>query len=200
MPAVEKPQHSLVGKLQSPAAKAALTSLWAIVRVLLVLMALLTIYEFLPVPDTTSVWAVFGSLTLLLLIWLVVVLRQVLKLRKSNQPIIEVSSSLVLTLILLVISFSLTYLMIATAYPHAFSEPINKPAALYFSMTVTSTVGFGDIVPVSDLARHVVTFQMFLNLLWLGFVLNAITTVAKARKYQLVSGAASTTADASHDN
>lgn len=200
MPAVEKPQHSLVGKLQSPAAKAALTSLWAIVRVLLVLMALLTIYEFLPVPDTTSVWAVFGSLTLLLLIWLVVVLRQVLKLRKSNQPIIEVSSSLVLTLILLVISFSLTYLMIATAYPNAFSEPINKPAALYFSMTVTSTVGFGDIVPVSDLARHVVTFQMFLNLLWLGFVLNAITTVAKARKYQLVSGAASTTADASHDN
>ena len=41
-------------------------------------------------------------------------------------------------------------------------------------MTITSTVGFGDIVPVSTLARNVVTFQMLLNLVVLGAAVRGV--------------------------
>ena len=36
-------------------------------------------------------------------------------------------------------------------------------------MTTFATVGYGDIVPASEVARRLVTFQMFLDLLVLGF-------------------------------
>ena len=40
--------------------------------------------------------------------------------------------------------------------------------ALYFTVTVFSTVGFGDILAVSDTGRAVVTIQMISNLVLLG--------------------------------
>jgi hypothetical protein len=45
---------------------------------------------------------------------------------------------------------------------------------VYFSVTVFATVGFGDISPVSDPARIVVTVQMIADLLVLGLVLRAV--------------------------
>ena len=36
-------------------------------------------------------------------------------------------------------------------------------------MTTFATVGYGDIVATSQVARRIVTFQMFLDLLVLGF-------------------------------
>ena len=41
-------------------------------------------------------------------------------------------------------------------------------SALYFTVTVFSTVGFGDIVAVTDTGRAVVTAQVVANLLVLG--------------------------------
>lgn len=45
---------------------------------------------------------------------------------------------------------------------------MTRTSALYFSVTVLSTVGFGDITAKTDAARLVVTAQMFFDLLALG--------------------------------
>ena len=50
-----------------------------------------------------------------------------------------------------------------------FSEPLTRSSALYFSVTVFSTVGFGDITAKTDPARLVVTGQMLLDVILLGF-------------------------------
>jgi hypothetical protein len=50
-------------------------------------------------------------------------------------------------------------LTMSLSAPHAFSEPLNRTAALYFAVTLFSTVGLGDIAPVSR-RRAVVTVQM----------------------------------------
>ena len=42
--------------------------------------------------------------------------------------------------------------------------PLTKVGALYFTMTILATVGFGDIVAVSDSARIVVMVQMVVGL------------------------------------
>jgi hypothetical protein len=51
---------------------------------------------------------------------------------------------------------------------------------MYFSVIVIATVGFGDIVPISDAARAVVMLQAFLGVVLIGLFLNAVAYRAKA--------------------
>ncbi len=53
--------------------------------------------------------------------------------------------------------------------------------ALYFTISVFSTVGFGDIVPRSDTARVIVSAQMILDLALLGAVVRLIFNAARSR-------------------
>jgi hypothetical protein len=54
-----------------------------------------------------------------------------------------------------------------------FTERLDHTRALYFTITVFSTVGFGDITPRADLARIIVSIQMLLDLVILGSVVRA---------------------------
>jgi voltage-gated potassium channel len=45
---------------------------------------------------------------------------------------------------------------------------LTRTDALYFTVTVFTTVGFGDIVATTQVARLVVTVQMILDLVVLG--------------------------------
>ncbi|MBK8208683.1 MAG: two pore domain potassium channel family protein [Rhodospirillales bacterium] len=45
---------------------------------------------------------------------------------------------------------------------------------LYFSSIVITTVGFGDIVPMTALARGIVAFEAVLGVILAGLFLNAI--------------------------
>jgi len=51
---------------------------------------------------------------------------------------------------------------------------MKKIDAMYFTVTVFSTVGFGDITAKTDLARSIVTIQMLFNLVVLGLVAKVI--------------------------
>ncbi len=53
--------------------------------------------------------------------------------------------------------------------PGSFTEPLSRMAALYFSLSVFSTVGFGDIAAQTDLARGLVSLQIVCNLVLIGF-------------------------------
>ena len=50
-----------------------------------------------------------------------------------------------------------------------FTEPLTRADALHLSTTVFTSVGFGDISAVSEAARLLVTLQMILDLLLLGW-------------------------------
>jgi hypothetical protein len=51
---------------------------------------------------------------------------------------------------------------------------VTRVGALYFTVAVFTTVGFGDIVARSDPARALVTVQMLLDLVILGGLVRAI--------------------------
>jgi hypothetical protein len=76
----------------------------------------------------------------------------------------------------------------------AFSqEHLTRTDALYLTVTVFATVGFGDISPVSQAARVAVMFQMLLDLVFLGVGINAFVTAARAgRKRQSATEGAET--------
>jgi hypothetical protein len=56
---------------------------------------------------------------------------------------------------------------------------MDRTDAIYFTVTVFATVGFGDIAPVTESARVVVTLQMVGDLLVLGVLLQAIVGAVK---------------------
>jgi voltage-gated potassium channel len=63
--------------------------------------------------------------------------------------------------------------------PSSFSEPLDHTRALYFTITVLSTVGFGDITPRTDPTRIMVSIQMLLDLVLIGVVVRVIFSAAR---------------------
>lgn len=80
---------------------------------------------------------------------------------------------------LFLLLFATTYVVIEAARPGQFSQSLTRVDSLYFTITVFATVGFGDITPVSQGARVLVTIQMVANLLVLGLLVNSILEAVK---------------------
>ncbi len=74
--------------------------------------------------------------------------------------------------------FAAVYLSLSEASTTHFSEPLDHSGALYLTITIFSTVGFGDITPEGDVARLVVSTQMLLDLVVIGAVVRLLTTAA----------------------
>jgi voltage-gated potassium channel len=70
--------------------------------------------------------------------------------------------------------FASIYLGMAYASPKNFSAPMNHTNALYLTVTMFATVGFGDITPVTALARIVASIQMMLDLVVLGVIVKVV--------------------------
>ena len=66
--------------------------------------------------------------------------------------------------------FARLYLSSSLSDPGTFSEPLDHATALYVTVTLFATVGFGDIVAKTDSMRLVVTAQMLINLIVVGAV------------------------------
>ncbi len=139
-----------------------------VARVVGVIAATLVVYALLPVKDTGSArFAVVLAFVGLVVIF-VVFARQMLRLSRSDTPVLTAVQALCLVFGLFVTLYALVYLSISVSTPEAFSQELNKVGALYFAMTIMSTVGFGDIAAVSDPARIMVMIQMVLGAVLLG--------------------------------
>ena len=79
------------------------------------------------------------------------------------------------------VAFSSTYLAMSHEAATTFTMSLDHLEALYFTITVFSTVGFGDITPRTDAARLVVSIQMLLDLVVIGAVVRIIFSAARNR-------------------
>ncbi|HEX2300451.1 MAG TPA: potassium channel family protein [Pseudonocardiaceae bacterium] len=68
----------------------------------------------------------------------------------------------------------MTYVVLAGNQPGSFTEPLSRTDSLYFSVTVFSTVGFGDIAARSAPARVIVMTQMLVDLVVVGVIAKLI--------------------------
>ena len=163
-----EPPH---GPAQAPAPRSAVVAAGA--RLLSQTAALVALYYLLPLDRTISraavTWLVLG-----LIAFVVLVTVQVRSILRSSYPALRAVEALSTAVPLFVLVFASTYLLLAASQPGAFNEPLNKTDALYFAMTVFSTVGFGDIVPRTEAARLTVTLQMVGNLIVLGLLARVV--------------------------
>ncbi|MEV7521525.1 ion channel [Streptomyces sp. NPDC091371] len=104
--------------------------------------------------------ALFGAL----LAW------QVSAIARSEYPRLRAIEALATAVPLFLVMFAAVYFLIAKEYPASFTESLTRTDALYFTVTVFATVGFGDIAPVSESARVLTTAQMAADLIVVGIV------------------------------
>ena len=143
-------------------------------RVLLTLLralgstiALVAIYYLLPLDRTSSAGAV-AILAVGLVAFVGLVAYQVRSIMKATYPVLRTVGALATSAPLFLLLFAGTYFVTAGISASNFNEPMTRTDALYFTVTVFATVGFGDIVATSEGARVLVMGQMIIDVIIIG--------------------------------
>jgi hypothetical protein len=110
-----------------------------------------------------------------------VFLWQFRRISTAELPELRAVEALGIVIAVFLIGFSIVYLSMANGRPTTFTQSLDHTRALYFTITIFSTVGFGDITPKTDAARLVVAAQMLLDLAIIGVVVRMIFTAARSR-------------------
>ena len=139
----------------------------AVLRSVLAATVLVVLYYVLPLDRP---WNTATGIRLLigLLVFAGVMVWQVRAIAGARYPGLRAAEALGLVLPFYLVLFASTYFLMERASAASFTQPLTRTDALYFAVTVFSTVGFGDITPKSEIARVVLMVQMIGDLAVLG--------------------------------
>lgn len=134
----------------------------AVLRLAVFLAAILFFYFAFPIggfneSNPAGAWTRLGLVLLAFLVSWALQLRMIIA---AEVPQVRAAEAVVETVLMFLCLFALLYVSMSVTDPSAFTQPLSRADALYFTTVTFATVGFGDITPVSQLARAVVTVQM----------------------------------------
>ena len=140
----------------------------ALLRALTITAVFVGLYYLAPLdalsrPPTAAMFV--GALLVLLaaMVW------QVRAVLTSPNPAVRAIEGMAATTPLFLLLFAATYYVQARSHPQSFNVAgLTRTDTLYFTVTVFSTVGFGDITATSQVTRVLVTVQMILDLIAIG--------------------------------
>ena len=147
---------------------------------------LVVLYFTMPLDRLDGV-PVAVSLAVALLVLLGVSIWQVHAILRNAHPGVRASEALATPAPLFLLLFAVSYFLLAQDDAASFStHTLTRTDALYFTVTVFATVGFGDISATSQIARRLVTAQMILDLLVLGLGIRVfVGAVQRGRQRQV---------------
>ena len=151
---------------------------WGVLRVVGSIAVVTALYYLLPFDRSGTggavTWLVAG-----LVVFVGLVVFQVRAISASPFPGLRAIEALATSVPLFLALFAATYFVMVKLSPGSFTAPLTRTDALYFTVTVFSTVGFGDITAKTETARLVVTGQMIADLVILGLAIKAIVGAVK---------------------
>jgi hypothetical protein len=150
----------------------------ALLRATLTSTVLVVLYYQLPFTAVVDA-STFLLLALGLLLFAAVITWQTRAILRSEYPGLRAIEALAAAIPLFLLLFAAAYVKLAHTTAEAFTEPLSRTDALYFTITVFATVGFGDIAPVTDAARITTMVQMVGDLLVVGLVLRVMLGAVK---------------------
>jgi hypothetical protein len=138
----------------------------------------LAVYYLVPLPDrsdaATIVLLVVGLATVaVVLAW------HVRAIVSSHFPRMRAIEALAVSAPMFLLLFAAAYYLLAQSSTTNFGTGLTRTDTLYFSVTVFSTVGFGDIAPQSSDARLLVTGQMIGNMIFIGLGIRQLLTATQ---------------------
>jgi hypothetical protein len=139
------------------------------------LVSVLVVAAYFLLPFSSA----FTSTTLVLLVVGLVALSALLawhlrSIMRSPYPRVRAIAALATTVPMFLVLFATAYFVMSRALPASFSEPLSRLDSAYFTVTVFSTVGFGDITPVTQSARAATMGQMVGDVVLVGLVAQVI--------------------------
>lgn len=93
---------------------------------------------------------------------------------RSDVPMLRAALALATSVTLLLVLYASLYSVIGYNQLDSFTQPLSRTDGLYFTVSVFSTVGFGDIAPRSELARIVTMTQMLFGLVVFGLIVRTL--------------------------
>jgi hypothetical protein len=114
---------------------------------------------------------------------------QIRAIARSPSPRLRAVEALSATLPLFLLLFSGAYYLLGRGTPGSFTEALTRTDALYFTLTVFSTVGFGDITPVTHTARVLTMTQMVGNILLVGVAAKVVAGAVRTGLHRRDAGA-----------
>ncbi|MGW4596574.1 ion channel [Streptomyces sp. NPDC004457] len=100
--------------------------------------------------------------------------------KRSPWPRLKAAEAVAATVALYLVLFASGYYLLERAAPGSFNEPLSRTDALYFTLTTFTTVGFGDIVALSQTGRVLVMCQMTCTLLIVGLAVRVLGAAVRA--------------------
>jgi voltage-gated potassium channel len=149
-----------------------------LLRALASTVGLVAIYYLLPL-DTTSIRVAVGMLAFGLVALVGLVAFQVRSIIRARHPALRAVGALATSVPLFLLLFAATYFVMGGISEANFNVPLTRTDALYFTVTVFTTVGFGDIVATTEGARVVVMGQMLSGIVIIGLGARIIVDAVK---------------------
>jgi voltage-gated potassium channel len=138
---------------------------------------LLTLYYLFPVEHRAH-QSVVLRLIVALALFAIILSIEVRFIANHDRPMLRAGVAMATIIPLFLVMFAWIYLTMSNSDPTAFGGSLNRTSALYFTVTVFSTVGFGDITPKTDMARIVAMVQMLTDLAVIAVVVRLILGAA----------------------
>jgi hypothetical protein len=150
---------------------------WFAIKVLLRALGIAALvlvgYFLLPVSvdgEASGLVVLILGLTVLV----IVIIGELRRILAADHPAVRAIEAVAIVVPLFIVVFAYSYVWMSTYDPASFNQPIDRVDGIYFTVTVLSTVGFGDIAANTQNARIVVTIQMVLDLVLIGVVAKLI--------------------------
>jgi voltage-gated potassium channel len=170
--------HPFIPYEELPARQRRRLILGASVRTIATVALVVAIYFVMPMDRAmtaeTLIALIIGGLVLVAIVaW------QIRQIMRSEHPGVRAVEALAFIIPVYVLIFATTYFLMDHAQAAAFGAHLSRIDAMYFSATVFTTVGFGNVAANSQVARVVVTVQMMLDLVIIGIVVRGVLSAIK---------------------
>jgi ion channel len=151
---------------------------WTVLRSVASIAIVVALYYLVPL-DRVSTGVVVAILVIGLAVFIALVGFHVRAIMGSPFPAMRAVEALAVSVPLFLVLFASSYFVMDRLAASSFGTPLTRTDALYFTVTVFSTVGFGDITAKTQTARLVVTWQMIADLVILWLAIKSILAAVK---------------------
>ena len=161
----------------------------AALRAIGTMAVLLALYYLLPFDADGPGLSTFAKLALGLALFLGIMTWHVSLIGRSENPALRALEGLFLGVPLFLLLFAAAYFLVSQSDAANFTSELSRTDSLYFTVTVFSTVGFGDISAQTESARLMVSAQMMLDLVILGVGVRVILGAVERSRSRLAGDA-----------
>jgi drug/metabolite transporter (DMT)-like permease len=132
--------------------------------------------------DVSSAWAAVLLLALAIVLLVILYVMSLRRIGRARYPLLRALVIVTVFLITYLLLMAYLYLSLESRFPGQVPGVVTHVDALYFTVTVLTTTGFGDISAAGQAAKAVVTVQMVFTLVVLGALLRSAATVGREER------------------